>query len=111
MRYKQTVLGMSEQFFYVHLKFTQEIVVEVPRGLLNQRQSDLVGQGFTEKAIALDLARDVALKTASPFPAIGERAAGLYDEDPPIWYEHRHRVMNQRPCDREERGIRAWKID
>ena len=111
MRYKRTVLGMSEQFFYVHLKFTQEIVVEVPRGLLNQRQSDLVGQGFTEKAIALDLARDVALKTASPFPAIGERAAGLYDEDPPIWYEHRHRVMNQRPCDREERGIRAWKID
>ena len=101
---------MSEQFFYVHLKFTQEIVVEVPRGLLNQRQSDLVGKGFTEKALALDLARDVALKMASPFPARGERAAGLYDEDPPIWYEYRHRVMNQRPCDHEESGIRAWKI-
>ena len=101
---------MSEQFFYVHLKFTQEIVVEVPRGLLNQRHSDLVGRGFTEKAIALDLARDVALKTVSPFPAIGERAAGLYDEDPPIWYAYRHRVMNQRPCDHEERAIRAWKI-
>jgi hypothetical protein len=101
---------MSEQFFYVHLKLTQEIVVEVPWGLLNQRQSDLVGKGFTEKALALDLARDVALKMASPFPAIGERAAGLYDEDPPIWYEYRHRVMNQRPCDHEESGIRAWKI-
>ena len=123
MRYKRTVLGMSEQPLYVHLKFTpksvslaapignpHEIVVEVPRWLLNQRQSDLVGQGFTEKAIALDLARDVALKTASPFPAIRERAVGLYDEDPPIWYEYRHRVMNQRPCDHEERGIRAWKI-
>ena len=70
----------------------------------------LVGQDFTEKAIALDLARDVALKTATPFPAIGKRAAGLYDEDPPIWYEYRHRVMNQRPCNHEERGIRAWKI-
>jgi hypothetical protein len=114
---------MSEQFFYVHLKLTpksvsleapigcpHEVVVEVPRGSLNQRASDLVGQDFTEKAIALDLARDVALKTASPFPAIGERAAGLYDEDPPIWYEDRHRVMNQRPCDHEESGIRAWKI-
>ena len=111
MRYKRTVLGGSEQFFYVHLKFTQEIVVEVPRRLLNQKQSDLVGQGFTEKAIALDLARDVALKTASPFPAIGERAAGsLYEEDPPIWYKHGHRVMNRRPRDYEERGIRAWKI-
>jgi hypothetical protein len=101
---------MSEQFFYVHLKFTQEIVVEVPRGLLNHRQSDLLGKGFTEKALALDLARDVALKMASPFPAIGERAAGIYDEDPPIWYEDRHRVMNKRPCDHEESGIRAWKI-
>jgi hypothetical protein len=56
---------MSKQFFY-------EIVVEVPRGLM--KQSDLVGQDFSEKAIALDLARDVALKTetASPFPAIGK---------------------------------------
>ena len=123
MRYKQTVLGMSEQFLYVHLKLTpksvslaapignpHEIVVEVPRGLLKQRQSVLVGQDFTEKAMALYLARDVALKTATPFPAIGERAAGLYDEARPIWYEDRHRVMNQRPCDHEERGIRAWKI-
>ena len=123
MRYKRTVLGMSELSFYVYLKFTpksvslaapignpHEIVVEVPRWLLNQRQSNPVGQGLTEKAIALGLARDVALKTATPFPAIGERAAGLYDEDSPIWYEHRHRVMNQRPCNHEERGIRAWKI-
>jgi hypothetical protein len=128
MRYKQTVLGMNEQFLYVHLKLTpksvslaapignpHEIVVEVPRGLLKQRvlkqrQSVLVGQDFTEKAMALDLARDVALKTATPFPAIGVRAAGLYYEDRPNWYEYRHRVMNQRPCDHEERGIRAWKI-
>ena len=111
MRYKRTALGSSKQFFYVHLKFIQEIVVEVPRGLLNQRRSDLAGQGFTEKAIALDLARDVALKTASPFPTIEERAAGsLYEEDPPIWYEHGHRVMNRRACDYEECGIRAWKI-
>ena len=116
-------MSMSKQFFYVHLKFTpksvslaapigspHEIVVEVPKGLFNQRRSDLVDQDFTEKTIALDLARDVALKTATPFPAIGERAAGLYDEDRPIWYEDRHRVMNQRPCDHEERGSRAWKI-
>ena len=75
MKYKRTILGVSKQFFYVHLKLTpksvslaapignpHEIVVEVPRGLLNQRKSDLVGQDFTEKAIALDLARDVALR-------------------------------------------------
>ena len=123
MKYKRTVLGMSKQFFYVHLKLTpksvslgapigdlHEIVVEVPRGLLHQRQSDLIGQGFTDKAIALDIARDVVLKTVTHFPTIGQREAGLYDEDRPIWYEYRHRVMNQRACDHEERGIRAWKI-
>ncbi len=114
---------MSKQFYYVHLKFTpksvslaapagnpHEIVVEVPRWLLSQRQSHLAGKDFTEKAMALDFARDVALKTATPFLPIGERAAGLYDEDRPIWYEDRRRVMDQRACDREERGIRAWKI-
>jgi hypothetical protein len=121
MRYKQTVSGMSERLRTLRVNAqkcisgsiywqSHEIVVEVPRGSLKQRQSVLVGQDFTEKAIALDLARDVALKTATPFPAIGEGAAGLYDEDRPIWYEYRHRVMNQRPCDHEERGIRAWKI-
>jgi len=53
---------------------------------LLRRGEYLVGKGFTEKTLALDLARDVALKMASPFPATGERAAGCYDEDPPIWY-------------------------
>ena len=122
---------MSKQFFYVHLKLTPKSVslaapiwqsprgdfLEVPRGLLNQRQSGLVGQDFSEKAVALDLARDVTaslvgqtLRRQARCPAIGKRAAGLYDEDPPIWYEDRHRVMNQRPCNHEERGIRAWRI-
>src|SRR6201987_6201055 len=110
---------MSAQFFYVHLKLTpksvslaapigspHEIVVEVPRGLLNQRQSDLGGQDFTEKAIALDLARDVALKTGTPFPAIGKRAAGLFNDQPPIWDEERQRGSNKSPWKHEARGFR-----
>ncbi len=59
MKYKRTVLGVSEQFFYVHLKLTpksvslaapigdpHEIVVEVPRGLLNQRNLSHLGRRF-----------------------------------------------------------------
>ncbi len=77
-------MSISKQFFYVHLKYTpksvslaapighpHEIVVEVPRGLM--RQSDLVGQDFSEKAIALDLARAVALKTETASPVPGHR--------------------------------------
>jgi hypothetical protein len=53
---------------------------------------------------------DLSYLLDSDSVAYRERAAGLYDEDPPIWYAYRHRVMNQRPCDHEERAIRAWKI-
>jgi hypothetical protein len=51
-----------------------EIVVEVPRGLLNQIQSDLAGKDFTVKAIALDLARGVYRAPSS----FGE-SAGKHD--------------------------------
>jgi hypothetical protein len=54
--------------------------------------------------IALDLARRAALST---FPTVAERAV---DEDLPTWRENRLHVMNERPCDHEENGIRAWRI-
>jgi hypothetical protein len=107
---------MSEQFFYVELKFIpkivtiagailrqREVVVEVPKDLLHCRQSELID----ENAIALDLARRAALGT---FPTFPERVVGLYDEELPIWFEERYQVMNDRPCDYEENGTRAWKI-
>jgi hypothetical protein len=107
---------MSEQFFYVELKFIpkivtiaeailrqREVVVEVPKDLLHGKQSELLDGNAT----ALDLARRAALGT---FPTLPERVVGLYDEESPIWFEERHQVMNDRPCDYEENGTRAWKI-
>jgi hypothetical protein len=107
---------MSEQFFYVELKFIpkivtlggailrqREVAVEVPKDLLHGKQSELVD----ENAIALDLARRAALGT---FPTLAERVVGLYDEGSPIWYKDRPDVMNERPCDYEENGTRAWRI-
>jgi hypothetical protein len=110
---------MSEQFFYVHLKFIpkivtltapmlrrRDVVVEVPKTLVQHRQSELY-ENPGEKAIALDLARRAALGT---FPTVTEQILGLYDETAPKWYERRHHVMDERPCDYEENGIRAWRI-
>ena len=107
--------NMSEQFFYVELKFIpkiviiveailrqREVVVEVPKDLLHGKQSELVDGNAT----ALDLARRAAFGT---FPTLAERVVGLYDEESPIWFEERHQVMNDRPCDYEENGTRAWK--
>jgi hypothetical protein len=111
---------MSNQFFYVQLKFTPKIgtnsvpmtklheaVVEVPKDLVQRTQSEIINENPREKVIVLDLARRAALGT---FPSVSERVDGLYDEDPPIWYEDRPHIMNERPCDNEENGIRAWRI-
>ena len=110
---------MSEQFFYVHLRFIpkrviltfpilrrREVVVEVPKDLVQRKQSEIIHENPREKAIALELARRAALGT---FPTVEQRVVGLYHEAA-IWYEDRPPVMNERPCDHEENGTRAWRI-
>jgi hypothetical protein len=83
----------------------REVVVEVPKDLV-QRKSESINESLRE-VIALDLAKSAALGT---FPTESERALNLYDEASPIWYNDRPPVMNERPCDHEEDGIRAWRI-
>jgi hypothetical protein len=106
---------MSGRFFHLQLKFTpkightftdeRELVVEVPKDLV-QRRSKSINENLRE-VIALDLAKSAALGT---FPNEAERVADLYDQDPPIWCRDRPPVMNERPCDHEQNGTRAWRI-
>ena len=108
-------MNMSDQFFYVQLKFTpkightftdeRKVVVEVPNDLV-ERESQSVNESLKE-VLALTLAKSAALGT---FPTEAERAVDLYDEGPPIWYHERPPVMNERPCDHDENGTRAWRI-
>ena len=69
-------------------------------------QSESINESL-EEVLALGLAKSAALGT---FPTEAERVVDLYEEDPPIWYPDRPPVMNERPCDHEENGTRAWKI-
>jgi hypothetical protein len=106
---------MSDQFFYLQLKFTpqightftdeREVFVEIPKKLV-QRRSESVNESLKE-VLALSLAKSAALGT---FPTEAERAVDLYDEGPPIWHSDRPPIMNERPCDHEENGIRTWRI-
>ena len=106
---------MSDKFFHLLLKFTpkightftdeREMFVEVPKDLV-QRKSESVNESLKE-VIALDLAKIAALNS---FPTEAERVLDLYDEYPPIWYPDRPPIMNQRPCDHEENGIRTWRV-
>ena len=65
---------MSEQYFYVRLRFIpkfgihsvpnvkqREAAVEVPKDLVRRKQSELLNGESREKAIALDFARRAAL--------------------------------------------------
>jgi hypothetical protein len=110
---------MRGEYFYVRFRFSpkigartgtisrqHEVVVEVPKDLVQRKQSEFMNENPREKAVALDLARRVALAIFST----GERRlAWPYDEDA-LWCEDRHPIMNERPCDYEDDGIRAWRI-
>jgi hypothetical protein len=109
---------MSDEFFYVRFRFSTKIgvptgpsprqheaVVEVPMDLVQRKKLEF-NEIPREKAIALDFARRAALAL---FSTGEQRLAWPYDEDA-LWCEDRHPVMNERSCDYEEDGIRAWRI-
>ena len=79
---------MSSRFFYVQLRFIRksglkglpmskqhEAVVEVPKDLVQRKQTEIIDENRKEKATALELARRAALGT---FPTVEERVVGLY---------------------------------
>jgi hypothetical protein len=110
---------MSKQFLYAELKFIQkskptlsirpgqcEVLVEVPKDIVQCDHSESLTGNSNEKIIALGIARIAALET---FRNVGE-IAGTYEEGVPIWHEERPHVMNERPCDHEDNGTRAWRV-
>jgi hypothetical protein len=105
---------MNDQYFYLQLNFTpkfgtriyrdtgeHKVAVEVPKDLVRRKRSESLNATVREKAIALNLARGAAVQTFSD--------EAPYDEDA-IWCDSRPSVMNERPCDHEENGTRAWRI-
>ena len=106
---------MSDQFFYVRLMFNpgrsaraqlREAVVEVPKDLVQRKQSESAHKRLRERVIALGLARRAALDT---FADGADPIAWSYDEDA-LWYDDRLPIMKERPCDHEEDGIRVWRL-
>jgi hypothetical protein len=110
---------MSGEYFYVRFRFRPKIglrtgpttrqneaVVEVPKYLVQRKQLEFWNENPREETIALDFARRAALAI---FSTGEQRLTPPYDEDV-LWCEDRHPVMNERLCDYEENGIRAWKI-
>jgi hypothetical protein len=116
---KKVSRNMGDQYFYVRFRFSAKIgvrsgtttrqheaVVEVPKDRVQRKKSEFMNANLREMAIVLELARRAALAL---FSTGEQRLASPYDEDA-LWCEDRHPVMNERPCDYEDDGIRAWRI-
>jgi hypothetical protein len=109
---------MSQQFFYAEFKLqpkrgvvtvsvskAQEVVLEVPRKLIEDWKRENPERELTDQAIAADIARVVVADAISSFPDLP-----AYEMVVPTWLEERHPVMNARACDHHDNGIRAWVI-
>ena len=107
------LLNMSERYYYIEFTFTpkkgshihREAVVEVPKDLVRRKQTELINNGRREKAVALNLGREVALAAFSGANSV----LGPYHEDA-LWYDDRPSLMDERTCDHEQNGIRVWRI-
>jgi hypothetical protein len=104
---------MAEKSYYIELTFTSkqahirwQAVVEVPDAFVLRKQTELINKDRREKAVALNLARKVAL---SAFSAGASRVVRPYDEDA-LWYDDRPSLMDERACHYEENGIKVWRI-
>ena len=107
---------MSEQFFYPEFKLlpkhgavtvtvseAQEVVLEVPRELIEDWKRENPEQKLTDQEIAADIARVVVVDAKLSFLNLP-----VYELDVPTWLEERHPVMNARACGHHDNGIRAW---
>ncbi len=117
--YKQCVGTLGDNVFVLRLIFTLKsetgtvplirqhaAVVEVPKNIVLRRRSEFIGRNLSEKAIALNLARQAALATLSTSV---EPVIWPCDEDA-LWYEDRPNVMDEKTYDHEENGVKVWKI-
>jgi hypothetical protein len=107
---------MNKQFLYAKFKVlpkggaaifnpnkVQEVVLELPRRLIEDWKRENPQHKLSDQAIAADIARVVVADAISSFsdPA-------PYEIDVPTWLEERYPVMNARACDHHDNGIRAW---
>jgi hypothetical protein len=111
---------MSKQFLYAQLSFTHyttrgtvvtahqsEVMVEVPKDLVHCNHPESPCGNDEEKSIALEIATVSALST---LPIVQAEGAIQYIAGNPIWHKERLDVMNERRCDQEKNGVRAWRI-
>ena len=83
----------------------EEVVLEVPRKLIEDWKRENPEQNVTDESIAAEIAQVVAAYAAFPQENHHE-----FDFEEPQWLQQRASVMNTRACDHHDNGIRAWLL-
>ena len=110
---------MSEQFFYIQFRVTPKgtfakatgnemISIELPSKHVGDWKLERPGRNTSDEAIATDLASVVAIATARKFASLGHRPLMEQEIHSASFLAERPLLMNERSCDYEDNGIRAW---
>ena len=112
---------MSEQFFYIQYKVTprrtltrttgnQAITIELPVKHVIDWKLQQPDRYLTDEEIAIELTQAVAIATADRFVVLTHRPIKEQEIHSGRVLSQRLFVMNERDCDYEDNGIRAWFV-
>ena len=112
---------MSQQFLYVQFKVTpkgtltratgsETVAIELPAKHVADWKLQRPGRYLTDEEIAIELTQGVATGTADRFVVLTHRPLKEREIHSAGFLPDRLPIMNERDCDYEDNGIRAWVI-
>jgi hypothetical protein len=110
---------MSAQFVYLQFNVTPKgslsrgcdsgtIAIELPAKHVTDWRLERPGRSSSDEEIAIDLAQVVAIAAAQKFVALTHRPLMEREIHSSKFMADRLPLMNERECDHEDNGIRAW---
>ena len=112
---------MSQQFLYVQFKSTpkgtltratgrETVATELPAKHVADWKRQRPGRYLTDEEIAIELTQGVAITTADRFVVLSHDPLKEQEIHSGRFLPERLPVMDERECDYEDNGIRAWFI-
>ena len=112
---------MSQQFLYVQFKVTpkgtltratgrETVAIELPAEHVVNWKQQHPGRYLIDEEIAIELTQGVAIAAADRFVVLTHRPLKEREIHSARFLPERLPVMNERECDYEDNGIRAWFI-
>jgi hypothetical protein len=110
---------MSAQFVYLQFKVTPKgilsrgcgsgtIAIELPSKHVTDWKLERPGRSTSDEEIAIDLAQVVAIAAAQKFVTLTHSPLKEGEIHLSKFMSERLPLMNERECDYEDNGIRAW---